>query len=66
MLKPFDKAGHGTVSESPGRNASEPAGSLVRINLRRSSPLFRGEGRMVCRNLADATRSSGGVVGAAR
>ena len=27
-MKPTDKAVHGTVSESPGRNESEPTGGL--------------------------------------
>ena len=66
MLKLIDKAVLGTVSESPGRNESEPVGSLVEFIIRRSSPLFRGEGHMVCCILVDATRHSGGVVGAAR
>ena len=30
-LKPIDKAIPGIVSESPGRNASEPTGGLVKI-----------------------------------
>jgi hypothetical protein len=31
-MKPTDKAARGAVSESPGRNLSEPKGSLDTIN----------------------------------
>jgi len=31
-MKPTDKAIHGMVSESSGRNASEPRSGLVKIN----------------------------------
>ncbi len=66
LMKPIDKAVFGTVSESPGRNASEPIGGLVRNRFRRPSPLVPGEGSMAGRNLTVATSHSGGVVGAAR
>jgi len=38
-MKPTDKAIFGMVSESPGRNASEPTGGLETEKLRRPSPL---------------------------
>ena len=66
LVKLTDKAVFGTVSELPGRNASEPVGGLVNFKIRRPSPLPTGEGSMACRNLTVATRHSGGVVGAAR
>ena len=44
--KPTDKAIFGMVSESPGRNASEPIGGLETEKLRRPSPLGWGEGSM--------------------
>ena len=44
--KPIDKAILGMVSESPGRNASEPTGGLETEELRRPSPLGWGEGSM--------------------
>ena len=65
-MKLADKAVLGTVSKSPGRNASEPIGGLVRIKLRRPSPLLGGEGRRVRRRLTVEAHPSGGVVGAAR
>ncbi len=67
LVKLIDKAILGVVSESPGRNASEPTGGLDKIRqLRRPSPLRSGEGSMAGRKLTAATRHSGGVVGAAR
>ena len=67
LVKPTDKAIFGMVSESPGRNASEPTGGLDKKNwFRRPSPLLRGEGSMARLNLTDAAGHSGGVVGAAR
>ena len=65
-MKLADKAILGMVSESPGRNASEPIGGLVRIKLRRPSPLLGGEGSRVRRRLTVEAHPSGGVVGAAR
>jgi hypothetical protein len=65
-MKPTDKAIHGMVSESPGRNASEPRGGLERILIRRLSPLWSGEGSMTWRRLTEATWHFGGVVGTAR
>ncbi len=66
MVKLIDKAILGVVSESPGRNASEPIGGPDRIKPRRPSPLSRDEGSMGCRILTDAAAHSGGVVGVAR
>ena len=66
LMKPIDKALARRVSKSPGRNVSEPTGGLVKIQLRRPSPLPTGEGSMACRNLTVAARHSGGVVGVAR
>ncbi len=66
LVKLTDKAVFGTVSESPGRNASEPIGGLVKNRFRRPSPLLPGEGSMAGRSLTVATSHSGGVVGAAR
>ena len=65
-VKPIDKAIRGIVSESPGRNASEPTGGLVNNKPRRPSPLLMGEGSMARRNLIETTGHSGGVVGVAR
>ena len=65
-MKLIDKAILGMVSESPGRNASEPRGGPVKIQLRRPNLLLLGEGCMARRNLTDTTSHSGGVVGAAR
>jgi len=45
-MKPTDKAILGMVSESPGRNASEPTGGLEKKWHRRLSPLHTGEGSM--------------------
>ena len=43
-MKPTDQAILGMVSESPGRNASEPSGGLDKKRLPRPSPLGWGEG----------------------
>jgi len=64
--KPTDQAILGMVSESPGRNASEPTSGLEKNELRRPSPLVRGEGSMACGSLTDAAWHFGGVVGTAR
>ena len=61
-MKPTDKAVPGTVSESPGRNVSEPSGGLDKNELRRPSPLVSGEGCMAWRRLTEAARHSGGGV----
>ena len=66
LVKPTDKAIFGMVSESPGRNGSEPTSGLDKNWFRMPSPLLRGEGSMARRNLTDAAGHSGGVVGAAR
>jgi hypothetical protein len=65
-MKLTDKAIFRVVSESPGRNASEPTGGLDNLEFRRPSPLLSGEGSMVRRNLTFAASHSGGVVGTAR
>jgi len=66
LMKSIDKAVHGAVSESPGRNASELIGGLVKDELRRPSRLPTGEGSTTHCRLTDAVRRSGGVVEAAR
>ena len=55
-LKPIDKAILGMVSESPGRNESEPTGGLESTEPRRPSPQLSGEGSMDRRRLTDAAR----------
>ena len=65
-MKLIDKAILGMVSESPGRNESEPIGGPVRIRFRRPSALGWCEGNMVCRRLIDEAHHFGGVVGTAR
>ena len=65
-MKLIDKAILGVVSESPGRNESEPTGGPVRIKIRRPSALGWGEGSMRCRKLTGAAHHFGGVVGTAR
>jgi len=61
-----DKAILGMVSESPGRNASEPRSGLAKKIIRRPSPLWSGEGSMTWRRLTEAACHFGGVVGTAR
>ena len=53
-MKPTDKAILGMVSESSGRNVSEPRGGLDKKRIRRPSPLLRGEGNMAWRKLTEA------------
>ncbi len=65
-MKLIDKAILGMVSESPGRNESEPIGGPDKKLFRRPSALGRGEGSMRCRKLTGAACHSGGVVGTAR
>ena len=48
-MKPTDKAILGMVSESPGRNGSEPTGGLDKKIIRRPSPLWSDEGSMTWR-----------------
>ena len=64
-MKPTDKAALGAVSESPGRNESEPLGASILLT-RRLRPLVRGEGSMTFRSLIEAGGHFGGVVGTAR
>ena len=66
LMKPIDTAIFRMVSESPGRNVSEPRGGLEKMELWRPSPPSPGEGSMVGRRLTEATSHSSGVVGAAR
>ena len=66
LMKPIDTAIFRMVSESPGRNVSEPRGGLENMKHWRPSPPSPGEGSMVCRRLTEAAHHSGGVVGAAR
>ena len=66
LMKSIDKAAHGAVSESPGRNESELIGGLVKYRSRRPSHLPTGEGSTVCRRLTNAVHRSGGVIEAAR
>jgi hypothetical protein len=61
-MKPADKAVMRTVSESPGRNASEPEVASTKNKPRRPSFLLFSEGNMARRRLTDAARHSGGVV----
>src|SRR5215471_1769817 len=65
-MKPTDKSILGMVSESPGRNASEPRSGLDKKIIRRPSPLWSGEDSMTWRTLTEAACHFGGVVGAAR
>jgi hypothetical protein len=65
-MKLADKAVFRMVSESPGRNASEPIGGLDKKEPQRPSPLIRDEGSRMCRRLTEETYPSGGVVGTAR
>src|SRR5215471_14834337 len=52
-MKPTDKAILGMVSESPGRNVSEPRSGLDKKIIRRPSPLWSGEGSMTWRRLTE-------------
>jgi hypothetical protein len=65
-MKLTDKAILRMVSESPGRNASEPRGGPDTKQLQRPSLLLWDEGSRVCRRLTDEAYLSGGVVGTAR
>ena len=65
-MKLTDKAIYRMVSESLGRNASEPIGGPDTNKLQRPSLLVWDEGTRVGRRLTDETYSSGGVVGTAR
>ena len=47
LMKPIDKAVFGTVSESPGRNASEPTGGLVREETPEVEPSSSGRRQYV-------------------
>jgi len=51
-MKPTDKAVLGTVSESPGRNASEPSGGLDKKNI-------NSEGRALYCRVKAAWRDAG-------
>jgi len=54
------------VSESPGRNASEPVFGLESPEHRRPSPHFSGEGSMKRRSWLMRRNTSAGLVGIAR
>ena len=60
-----DKAALGAVSESPGRNESEPTGGLD-TNRPEVEPFPWGEGSMAFRSLIEEGCHFGGVVGTAR
>ena len=64
-LKPIDKAVHGTGSESPGRNASEPKCNPEKSPWR-PSPYRAGEGSMGWSNRLKRPAHSSGAAGAAR
>jgi hypothetical protein len=66
FLKPTDKAIHGMVSESSGRNESKRRGDLERRKSQRPSLLPEGEGSMDRRTLTDAASHSGGARATAR
>jgi hypothetical protein len=53
-MKPTDKAILRMVSKSPGRNESKPTGGLETTEIRRPSPLSRGEGSMAWSGLTEA------------
>ena len=61
-MKPTDKAALGAVSESPGRNESEPIGGLDTINPK-AKPFGSGEGSMTIRSLIEAEVTSAGCSG---
>ena len=65
-MKPTDQAILGMVSESPGRNASEPTSGLEKNEFRRPSPFVRDEGSMDAGTLTEAGGHFGGVGGTAR
>ena len=65
-MKPTDKAILGMVSESPGRNASEPTCGLDKINPEGRALYGRAKAAWHGRKLTGATCHFGGVAGAAR
>ena len=65
-MKLADKAVYRAVSESPGRNTSEPTGGPDKNKPQRPSLLVLDEGNRICRRLTDEAYPSGGVVGTAR
>jgi hypothetical protein len=65
-MKPIDKAICGMVSESSGRNASEPIGGPVSLQFRWPRPLAPVEGSIDPGKLTDARVYIDGVVGVAR
>jgi hypothetical protein len=58
-MKPTDKTILGMVSESPGRNESEPVGSLERHNPK-AEPFTLGRRQHDRRKLTDAQVTSAG------
>ncbi len=65
-MKLADKAVYRAVSESPGRNASEPNGGPDKNKPQRPSLLLSDEGNRIYRRLTNEAYPSGGVVGTAR
>ena len=65
-MKPTDKAILGMVSESPGRNESEPTGGLDKNGSGGRAFYCRAKAAWHDAELTDALCHSGGVVGAAR
>ena len=66
-VKLTDKAIYRVVSESPGRNASEPIGGPdKKKEIRKPSSLLSSEGNTSNGKLNETVVRSGGVVGVAR
>ena len=66
-MKPTDQAILGMVSESPGRNASEPTSGLEKNESPKAEPSWSGaKAAWTWRRLTDAGGHFGGVVGTAR
>jgi hypothetical protein len=61
-MKPTDKAILGMVSESPGRNASEPSGGLDKKMIPEAEPSPSGRRQHDRLWLTEMARHSGGVV----
>ena len=65
-MESIDKAIHGMVSESSGRNESERTGDLENPKTQRPSPRLGGQGSMDRGRLTDAAGHSGGALATAR
>ena len=59
-MKPTDKVILGMMSESPGRNEGEPAGSLDKKNNSKAEPFNIGRRQHGKRKLTDAQVTSAG------